>query len=163
VIYYPFQWKSKGARKLPERPTLHLLTRSDASRKSIILCIERCAEDLLMLDGVEIPVGETFARVRTKYNLGDEHYLPQTAGLICSGNAPTSYSRKKLTDITLTHSKVASPDYLVLCSIFADYLGAGTWFQIKEGSDIKTVGGRRVQEEVVRLTSGGDDGNAMLL
>jgi hypothetical protein len=72
-------------------------------------------------------------------------------------------STSELTDITLTHSEVASTDYLVLCSIFADYLGAGTWFQVKEDSEVKEVGGRKVQEVVVRLTSGGDDGNAMLL
>jgi hypothetical protein len=68
-----------------------------------------------------------------------------------------------LADIELTHKEVASNDFRVLCCMFSDYLGSGDWLEVKEGSEEIELEGRRVREVIVRVTSGGDNGNAVLL
>ena len=69
----------------------------------------------------------------------------------------------KLTDVTLTHEEVASTDYLVLRCMFMDYHGYGDWFKVKVDSPVMVINGRKVQEVIVRVTEGGDNGRAMLL
>ena len=69
----------------------------------------------------------------------------------------------KLTDVTLTHEEVASTDYLVLRCMFMDYHGSGDWFKVKVDSPVMVINGRKVQEVIVRVTEGGDNGRAMLL
>ena len=105
VVYYEWQWESKEAFQL-ERPNLHMIARSGADRQSITQCIARLTEDFLLLEGVDVPVGRTFARVRVKYCLGDEHFLAPAAGLIGSGHAATSYS-----SITSTACRGAFKDW----------------------------------------------------